>query len=176
MSSDSLIKIIKERRSVRKYKAKAIPSSKIDAIKEALIWAPSAGNLQARKFFFVYNKEIISKLAHASGGQMFIAEAPLCIVCCADVNPIVKMRYGERGENLYLILDVAASVQNALLVAHNEGLGACWIAAFDENEVKSILNLPSTLRPVTLISVGYPDSVPKAPPRVSVGEACKEIN
>lgn len=65
------------------------------------------------------------------------------------------------------IQDTAASVQNLLLVAHELGLGACWVGAFKEEKVREILNLPDNLIPVAIVPVGYPVLTPKAPERVS---------
>lgn len=136
---------------------------------EAIIWAPSAGNLQSRKFYFVFNQRIKEKLAEAAFGQSFIAQAPLVIVGCTDEK--VSLRYGERGKNLYSICDVAMSIQNLMLLAQNLGLGTCPVGAFDEKEVSKILNIPKSLRPIIIVPVGYPAEKPVAPPRVSKEKA-----
>lgn len=79
-----ILEIIKTRRSIRRFQTKEIEKEKIDKLIEALIWAPSAGNLQARKFYFVFNKEIKDKLARAAFDQRFIAQASLVAVGCTD--------------------------------------------------------------------------------------------
>jgi len=168
-----ILEIIKKRRSIRKHKAKEIPQEIINELIEALIWAPSAGNLQSRKFYFVFKKEIKDGLAEASYGQDFISQAPLVIVGCVDEEKIAK--YGERGKNLYGICDVSASIQNLMLVATAKGLGTCWVGGFDENKVKEILNLPNHLRPIVILPVGYPDEDPNPPKRVSKNEAIEFI-
>ncbi len=164
---------ILKRRSVRRFKDSQIPREKIERLKEALIWAPSAGNLQARKFYFVFNEELKEKLAEAALNQDFISEAPLVVVGCCDLEKISW--YGERGKNLYTICDVAASIENLMLLATAEGLGSCWVGAFDEEKVIKILNLPKNERPIVLVPVGLPAQTPKAPPRVKPEEAIKEI-
>jgi nitroreductase len=161
--------IIKERRSIRKFQRKEIPEKIIDKLITALIWAPSAGNLQSRKFYFVFNQEIKEKLVKAAFGQDFIGRAPLVIVGCSDDK--ISWRYGERGKNLYSICDVAASIQNMMLLAHSENLGSVWVGAFEEKEVAKILNLPDNLRPIVIVPVGYPAEKPLAPARVSKAEA-----
>ena len=164
---------ILKRRSVRRFKDSQIPREKIERLKEALIWAPSAGNLQARKFYFVFNEELKEKLAEAALNQDFISEAPLVVVGCCDLEKISW--YGERGKNLYTICDVAASIENLMLLATAEGLGSCWVGAFDEEKVIKILNLPKNERPIVLVPVGLPAQTPKVPPRVKPEEAIKEI-
>lgn len=171
---DEVLKTIKYRRSIRSFLNKQIPNDILNKMIESLIWAPSAGNLQARKFFFVLNQKIKREIAKAALNQTFISEAPLVIVGCIDKNKIYP-RYGERGVKLYAIQDVACSITNAMLVACENGLGTVWIGAFREEEVSEILNLPDYLRPVVILPVGYPAYVPSAPPRVYFQEAVEFV-
>lgn len=160
-----ILEIIKNRRSIRKFLKKEIPEELIKKLIEALIWAPSAGNLQSRKFYFIFNQRIKKDLVRAALGQDFIVLAPLVIIGCTDEK--ISWRYGERGKNLYSICDVAAAIENLMLLAHSEGLGTVWVGAFDEARVAEILNLPKNLRPIVMLPVGYPAEKPKAPNRVS---------
>lgn len=168
-----ILEIIKGRRSIRKFQKREIPKEVIDKLIESLIWAPSAGNLQSRKFYFVFNEKIKKDLAEAALGQDFIAKSPLVVVGCTDDK--IAFRYGERGKNLYSICDVSASIQNMMLLAHEQGLGSVWVGAFDEKEVSKILDLPENLRPIIICPVGYPVEKPSAPPQVSKTEAIKLI-
>ncbi len=164
----SILDTIKNRRSVRDFTNEEISGSAIEALVDALRWAPSAGNLQSRKFYFLFNEDVRNKLAQTGLKQdfvSFIAHAPLVVVACADRQ--IASRYGERGIHLYCIQDTAASIQNLLLAAHELGIGACWVGAFKEEKVREILNLPDNLIPVAIVPVGYPARIPKAPDRVS---------
>jgi nitroreductase len=58
-----------------------------------------------------------------------------------------------------------------MLVAHENGLGSVWVGAFHEDIVSNILKLPGYLRPVAIVSIGYPSKIPSPPPRVSKEEA-----
>jgi len=167
----SILEIIKNRRSIRKFQRKEIQRELIDKLGEALIWAPSAGNLQSRKFYFVSNQKIKKELAMAAPNQDFVATAPLIIVGCTDEK--TALRYGERGKNLYSICDTAASIQNMMLLAHNEGLGSCWVGTFNDKEVAKILNLPENLRPIAIIPIGYPAEKPSIPKRLPKTELIK---
>lgn len=171
---DEVLRAVKERRSIRSFLKREIPPDVVDKLIESIIWAPSAGNLQARKFYFVKNRELKIKLAQAALNQNFIAEAPLVIVGCIDINRIYP-RYGERGVYLYAIQDVSCSITNVMLVAHENGLGTVWVGAFREEEVERILSLPKHLRPIVILPVGYPASIPKPPMRVSVREAVEFV-
>lgn len=168
-----ILKTIKERRSIYKFQKKEISEEIINKLIEALIWAPSAGNLQSRKFYFVFNEEIKSRLEEAALGQNSITRAPLVVVGCTN-NEIGKW-YGERGKKLYSICDVSASIQNMMLLAAGLGLGSVWLGAFNEKEVAKILNLPRNLHPIAIVPVGYPAEKPLPPPRVPKEEAVKLI-
>jgi len=92
------------------------------------------------------------------------------------VDEKIVERYGQRGKDLYSICDVSAAVENILLMAYSQGLGAVWVGAFDEEEVANILDLPENLRPIAIIPVGYPDESPFPPERKDKEEAIVRIN
>jgi len=164
-----VIKAIKERRSIREFEKKNLSETEINKLIEALIAAPSAGNLQSRKFYFVQNPEMKMELARAALNQKFLAEAPLVIVACTDSK--IMSRYGERGVTLYSIEDAACSVMGMMLAAWEMGLGTVWVGAFREEEVVKALAIPKDLRPVALVPVGYPARIPAKTPRVPPEEA-----
>jgi nitroreductase len=147
--------VIRKRHSVRSFSNKEF-SEKI--IEELLVYAnlaPSAGNLQAREFIIIKDGEIKEKLSSAAFNQEFICEAPYNIIVCANLQRISP--YGFRGTELYCIQDTAAAIEHILLLAVNQGLGACWVGAFDEKSVSEILHLPSYVRPVAIIPIGFPN-------------------
>ena len=155
-------KCIRGRRSVRGFRRTEIPPALLDPLIDALRWAPSAGNLQSRRFYFVFDLALRRELARAAERQTFVARAPLVVVACADHR--IAREYEQRGVELYCHMDVAASLQNLMLVAHAHGLATCWIGALDEDAVRGLLRLPKYLRPVSLVPVGFPADHP-APPR-----------
>ncbi len=138
-------------------------------LEDSLLAAPSAGNLQSRSFHFVFRDETRRRIADAAYGQDFIREAPLAVVCCANLE--IAKHYGTRGKSLYCLQDVAASIQNMMLAAYSLGLGTVWVGAFDEAEVSTILRLPGHIRPVAIVPVGYPDERPPSPGRVDRKQA-----
>ena len=116
-----LLKLIKTRRSIRRFNAgKKVEEEKIEAILDAAIYAPSAGNIQPWKFYVVLNENIKQELSVAACGQKFISRASHVIVVCIDKEE-ASSNYGTRGENLYSIQDTAAAIQNMLLMIHNLG-------------------------------------------------------
>ena len=155
---------VKGRRSIRRFKTTPLQASQLATLGDSLLAAPSAGNLQSRRFYFVFRGETRRQIARAAYRQDFIDGAPLAIVCCADLE--IANHYGERGRSLYCLQDVAASIENLMLVAYSLGLGTVWVGAFDEREVGRILDLPDDLRPVAIVPVGYPDEDPPPPERL----------
>lgn len=164
-----LLEIIKGRRSIRKFKPDPIPEEDLREILEAGIWAPSAGNTQEWRFYVVRDPALKAGLASAALEQRFLAEAPVVIVVCADLEKI-KKAYGERGVNVYALQDTAAAAQNMLLMAHAKGLGSCWVGAFSEVQVREVLGLGAMMRPLVLIPLGYPAQSPSPRPRCPLEE------
>ncbi len=150
--------LIFRRVSIRKFESRDIDDEILNLILEAANAAPSAGNLQARDFIVVRNAETKKKLATAALKQMFIAEAPVVIVVCANYPRSMRV-YGERGK-LYAEQDATAAIENLLLAVTALDLGAVWVGAFDEAEVAEILNLPEYVRPMAIIPLGYPAEKP----------------
>ncbi len=145
---------IKERRAIRKYQEKEIESEKITLLKDALIWAPSAANLQSRKFYFVFQGKKRTQL-NSAFHQEWIRKVPLVIICCGD-KKIITEKFGEEADKKYNPLDVAASIENLMLQAVELELGTCWIGKVDAGKAKEILGLPENEKVLCAVTVGYP--------------------
>jgi nitroreductase len=154
------------RQSVRSFSERKVPEHIIYDIILHAHHAPSAGNLQARDFIVVDDPEVKQALCKAALNQEFLVEAPVDIVVCANLQRIKQ--YGKRGQELYCVQDSAAAVDHILLLAVEYGLAACWVGAFNEAEVKTILKLPDHIRPVVIIPLGYAKNTPEATSRIDV--------
>jgi len=154
-----LWKVIEGRYSVRDFGPEEVNESTVNRILEAAIRAPSAGNRQPWHFIVVRYGEMKRKLAAAAGGQDFVGSAPVVIVVCADAERSAT-RYGDRGRELYCLQDTAAAIEHILLAATALGLGTCWVGAFDEQAAARALSLPGRLRPVAMVPIGHPATVP----------------
>jgi nitroreductase len=160
---------ISERRSVRNYKPDPIPEEIVKEVIEAATHAPSSGNVQDWEFIIIRNLETKTKIAAAAWEQDFIARAPVVLVVCSDLDRI-SAAYGTRGETLYSIQNTSAAIQNLLLAAWEKEIGSCWVGAFNESTLRDILVLPTNIRPLAIITLGYPKEVSKKPKRRSVKE------
>ncbi|RLI84243.1 MAG: nitroreductase family protein [Archaeoglobales archaeon] len=166
MAYESCLDAIFTRVSIRRFKPDPISEDVIKLILEAGNSAPSAGNLQARDFIVIRDRDTKLRLAKASLRQMFIAEAPIVIVVCANYPRSMRI-YGERGR-LYAEQDATAAIENILLAVHMLGLGGVWVGAFDENEVSKILEIPPHARPMAIIPIGHPAEKPERRPRYPI--------
>jgi nitroreductase len=146
---------IRQRRSVRAYKAVEVEEEKLKKILEAARLSPSASNRQEWKFIVVRNEETKKKLAKAAFGQSFIGKAPVVLVACGTESKTIM----ACGQPAYTV-DVSIACAFMILQAHELGIGTCWIGAFKEDEVKKILKIPDSVRIVAMIPLGYPDEDP----------------
>lgn len=164
-----VLEAVKGRRSIRAFKNQDVPTEIVEELIDAARWAPSAGNIQPWEFIIVRKPKIKRRLVEAALGQMFIEEAPVVIVVCAN-EVCSSQGYGVRGETLYCIQDTAAAIQNIHLTAYSLGLGTCWVGAFREEEAREILKIPYGIRPVAIIPVGYSAEAPTPRMRKSISQ------
>jgi nitroreductase len=164
-----VLEAVKGRRSIRAFKNQDVPAEIVEKLMDAARYAPSAGNIQPWEFVIVRKPKIKRRLVEAALDQVFIEEAPVVIVVCAN-EVRSSQGYGVRGETLYCIQDTAAAIQNIHLAAYSLGLGTCWVGAFREEEAREILKVPHGIRPVAIIPIGYPAEAPTARGRRPVSQ------
>ena len=146
-----LIDIINSRFSYRGYLDREVEKEKLDYILECARLAPSAKNLQPWKIYIVKSKDVKEKLCNAYP-RPWLKEAP-----------VIAVFVGLKGENWvradgedYLMCDVTIIADYFILAATEQGLGTCYIAAFDRDGVVEALNLPENEEPFLMTPVGYP--------------------
>ncbi len=143
--------VIKKRRSVRDFKFDPIPDEILFKIIESARLAPSSDNLQPWKFIIVKEKERREKIAEFCMGQSFVGDAPVIIVACGLPTP---SRIG--GYTSSTLVDVSIACEHIVLSVENEGLGTCWIGAFDNKKLKRYLSIPEEVQIVGVFPIGYP--------------------
>ena len=161
--------VVRTRRSIRAYRSDTVPEEVLSRVLEAVRIAPSGSNRQPWKFIVARSEKLRRRLAAACGNQGFIAEAPVAIVACGydiDYN-----RGGYMGD-MSMLVDVSIAFTHLILAARAEGLGTCWIGAFDNDEVKEILDIPEGVNVVAVTPLGYPkdDGFAEPGPRKSLTE------
>ncbi len=161
MEDSQVLDIILKRRSIRRYKPDPVPNQSIKKLVEACRWAPSGGNRQPWRLILIRDPKII-KLVKAFAPGLIGTLPPLMIAVCAHATD---------ESNKITIMDVAMATENMLLTATALGLGACLIGSFNEAAVREILEIPSEVRLMLLMTVGYPAETPNPPQK----KLCDEI-
>lgn len=147
----TVLDVIRERGSIRRYEDRSIPKDVMDKVLEAARLAQSAGNRQPWEFIVVQEKDVKKKLASAASNQSLVDEAAAVIVCIAHPE-----NCGHVGSLDSFLVDVAIAVENMALVSWEMALGSCWIGAYNEEKVKQLLDIPKNLPVVSLFTLGYP--------------------
>lgn len=146
---------IRTRRSVRSYVATPIPPEVITRLQQAMRAAPSACNFQPWYFIFVADEKLHRQVAQASNEQLWMAGAPFIIVACGLPQLAYKHMAGQGNS---AEIDVTIAIDHLTLAAVAEGLGTCWVGAFDEQRIKRLLGIPPAVKVVALTPLGYPAS------------------
>ena len=115
----------------------------------------SADNIQPWKFIVVSDEDAKRKLAGACTNGRHMADAPLVVVACARLDEAVAMIGGYM--NSYPV-DLGMALANVTVAATSEGLGTSWIFTFNEEKVKSLLNIPADAHVVGLTPLGIPEA------------------
>jgi len=175
MMPNEVLRAIRGRRSVRRYKPDPIPKEDLNQVLDAARWAPSWANTQCCRFVVVKDKEIRAKLAETLSPKNPAVnacyEAPVVIVGCA-----LRGRSGyKRGEAVtergdWFMFDMGIALQNIALAAHSLGLGTVHVGYFDFKKVGEVLNLPEEIEAVEMMPLGYPDQEPTPPPRKELSD------
>lgn len=160
MSEDNFYKISNRRYSVRRYSNKPVPADLIDRILEIGREAASAANKQPWYFIVCINedKQKLDKVFYRDGFRA----APVAIAAVADMKE-AWIRKSD-GQN-FAYVDVSIAATEMILAATAEGLGTCWVASYDYQEAKKILEIPEGMEIVTLITIGYADPDDRQPDR-----------
>ncbi|MBN1171226.1 MAG: nitroreductase family protein [Micromonosporaceae bacterium] len=174
------------RRSIRRFAPKAVPEGALADILEAARHAPSSGGVSSTYLGVVRDESIRRSLAAASGGQEWIATAPVIIALCTRLNPdpatmakddfFLQVNTDRFGRDLIeylnafpdrraarLLWDTGAALipgEHVALAATAHGLASCWIGHLDIAKVSALLGLPDGIACTFLVPIGYPDETP----------------
>ncbi len=155
---DPVLKIIHQRKSVRKYLPKPVSKVQLEKLVRAGMAAPTARNRQPWAFMVITERETLDKLGSKLPHAKMIFQTPAAIVAAGDMNLAI-----EGAGREFWIQDVSAAIQNILLAAEAMGLGAVWTGVYPmENQLKIVnetLSLPEHIIPLAVIPVGVPAGV-----------------
>ncbi len=188
MPADELLGLIQARRSIRRYQPGPVPLPVLERLLTAATWAPSSHNRQPWRFVLLTQAGPKARLAEAMAAQLRadrladgdppaaveadaaksyarVTNAPAVVVAALTLADMDHYPDAKRANAEYLmaVQSVAMAVQNLLLAAHAEGLGACWMCAplFCPDVVAQALALPAEWQAQALVTLGYPASAGK---------------
>ena len=157
--------LIQTRYSVRAYKSDPVPDRLLQKVLEAGRLAPTAANRQPFRLLVVRTEGRREELKRLYARDWF-TEAPLVLgVCTVPAEAWVR-----RDGKSYADVDAAIVMDHMILQAAAEGLGTCWIGAFDPQAARAIFGLPDGVEPVAFTPLGYPADRPGAKKRKSLEE------
>lgn len=161
---------VRHRHSIRSYRSEVpVEQSHLHAVLETACAAPSADDAQSYRIVVVSEPDTRAALAGASDNQAFVTEAPICLVFCADMER-ARQHFGERDADLFAVQDATIAATYSQLAVVAAGMASTWVGKFDEKQVSRILGLSENLRPVALLSLGYPAELPEPSPRRPLSE------
>lgn len=168
--------ILRQRRTIRKYKDKDIPQSLLNSLLQTAAQASTTGNMQLYSVIVTRDAEKKKALAPAHFNQPMVTAAPVVLTFCADFNRFVKwceLRNAKPGYDnfqsfLTATLDAVIFTQQFCTAAELEGLGICYLGTttYNPDMIIKALSLPKLVMPVTTITAGYPDDMPQQPDRL----------
>ena len=163
---NDIIRSLHDRKSVRAFQENDIPEEAVQAILEAAVQAPSAGNQQLYTILRITNQEKKHRLSITCDNQPFIEKAKLVLIFCADCFKWYQAfreagcdpRTPEEGDLLLAVCDAVIAAQNAVVAAESLGIGSCYIGDILEQceTHRKLLSLPKYVLPAAMVVFGYP--------------------
>lgn len=197
----TLLETVRTRRSIRRYTDQPVPAEALARLLEAARWAPSAHNRQPWRFAVLREAGAKARLAERMGARLRadrladgdpaeaverdvarshsrITTAPVVVAACLSMAEMDAYpdRRRKKAEYIMAVQSTALALQNLLLAAHAEGLGACWLCAplFCAEAVRAALGLPADWEPQALITLGYPADSGKPAVRKPLAEVVRD--
>jgi nitroreductase len=151
-----MLDILRERRSIRRYRDREIETEKIELLMEAALRSPSSRGINPWRFLFVTDRALLAELSRAKeSGSSFLKGASLGVVVCA-----------AQGESDVWVEDCSIAAIILQLAGCSLGLGSCWIQIrkrmhssnlSSEDYIKRVLDLSDNMGVLSIIAFGYPD-------------------
>ncbi len=175
-----LLTTIRNRRSCRAYRPEPLPADAVQSLFEAARLAPSACNKQPWRFVAVTDAATRGRIVAEGflpGLRMdWALQAPLLVVLGMQ-RDVLTHRVGAQVSGVdYPWIDVGIAGEHLVLRAEELGWGTCWIGWIRPRVIRRIVDWPRAVRPVCVISVGWPEGPrPEARLRLPMEAILKEM-
>lgn len=157
--------LITKRYSVRAYRSDPVEDDKLKRVLEAARLAPTACNLQPFQLIVIHTQGREHELRRIYKAEWF-TQAPIVICACA----MPSQAWTRRDGKCYDEVDTTVAMDHLILAAANEGLGTCWIGAFDLSAAREVLGIPENIEPIAFTPLGYPADAPREKTRKCLEE------
>ncbi len=179
------VKLLIERRSVRKYKPEIVDKAIMRDIAEVAKFAPSWANLQIARYTFITDENIIASIAKEGVNGFSYNVKTLNYAKNVAILSYVKGKSGKlhdeqagyatsKGQG-WEMFDAGIACQTFCLAAHEKGVGTCIFGIIDDEAIAKIIDLPDDETVAAVITYGYPIEEREAPPRLDVDEIVRFI-
>lgn len=177
------IAMLKDRRSIRKYKNEKVDRELMKEIVDIARWAPSWGNFQIARYTLVDDREIIREFATDAvkgfGYNIKTLENATGVAVLSFVKgksgKLDKDEYATSKESSWEVFDAGIACQTFCLAAHAKGIGTCIFGVIDDETISALVSLPEEETVAALIVYGIPDESPAPTPRKSVEKILRFI-
>jgi nitroreductase len=163
--------VVRRRRSIRGYAPDPVPEPVLERIFETVNLAPTACNLQPFSFMVVRKPETKALIGQCYQ-QKWLTEAPVVVVALGNRDAAWKRFDGTSAH----VIDVAIAMEHLVLAAAAEGLGTCWVCAFDQAEMHRKLQLEPNWDVVAITPLGTPAVNPGEQKRKAVSEIVQLVD
>ena len=158
--------LIEQRYSVRAYKSTPVDEDTLQKMFSAARLAPTAANRQPFQIIVIRTAGREAELKRIYNKDWFV-QAPL-VICACGVPASGWVR--RQDQKNYTDVDVTIAMDHLILAAADAGLGTCWIAAFDPEAAREVLELPDGVEPLLFTPLGYPADKPGLKKRKSISD------
>jgi len=171
------IKVMKNHRSIRKYKDEMISDDVINELVDVAQHVPTSLNSQQSAVIVIKDKESKRKIERVAVEMPWIEECPVFFIFIIDFYK-TKLACEKNGRKQTITdsvesimvgcIDIGLSVQNVITAAESLGLGTVCIGSIRNNPaaIIELLELPKYTYPVAGLCLGYPEDHSKLKPRL----------
>jgi nitroreductase len=158
---------VTKRRSIRRFKNKAVPYEALEKCIDAARLAPSGRNQQLGEYIVINDPKVLPGIFENIGGSAKLppekgGPRPEQAPKAYTIILINKTLEGDANRRRVTLIDVGLTAENIMLTALEQGIGCCPILMFNEADIKLLLEIPDNYDIALVIAMGYPDESPVA--------------
>ena len=160
----SVYDIIKNRRSIRRFKQQPVSYEILEKMIEAGRLGPSANNFQPIEYILVDDPKIVQKIFVHTRWAGYLPKGTGVPPAGQEPVAYIAILINKELGTKWSAHDIGAAAENIMLTGFEKGVGSCWLGAINREEIVKLLNITEHYELDTMIAVGYPDEEPVSEP------------